>query len=254
MRSKISTFASTAMPMVNTTPAMPGNVNVVPTEHMTPSRMMMLVMSATSATITAYTAGAGGDSIVFTFGTNGATASVASTPAVAVQADPSQDFLIASSVLNNFTSPSSIAVGSTAVPFKLIGAGNLAGATVTLSAGTATVTQVTPNAIFGTITIPSTVTGPFPLLVTATVTNTTSWRSETFTIDDTVVNSGSTTTSTAAAGSSPQNASFGTQIGLNQLLATDDAYAGKGYTVAVIDTGIDYNNPDLGGGWGKRRK
>jgi subtilisin family serine protease len=88
--------------------------------------------------------------------------------------------------------------------------------------------------------------------VLPTVTNTTSWRSETFSIDDTVVNSGSTAASTAAAGSSPQNASFGAQIGLNQLLETDDAYAGKGYTVAVIDTGIDYNNPDLGGGWGKR--
>jgi hypothetical protein len=125
-------------------------------------------VSATSATITAYTAGVGGDSIVFTFG---AADSVASSPAVAVQADPEQAFLIASSALNNFTSPSSIAVGSTAVPFKLIGSGYLAGATVTLSAGTATVTSVTPNAIFGTITIPSTVTGTFPLLDTATVTN-----------------------------------------------------------------------------------
>ena len=34
------------MPMVSTTPAMPGSVNVVPTEHMTPSKMMMFVMSA----------------------------------------------------------------------------------------------------------------------------------------------------------------------------------------------------------------
>lgn len=29
-------------------------------------------------------------------------------------------------------------------------------------------------------------------------------------------------------------------------------YTGAGYSVAVIDTGIDYNNPYLGGGWGKR--
>ena len=29
-------------------------------------------------------------------------------------------------------------------------------------------------------------------------------------------------------------------------------YRGSGYSVAVIDTGIDYNNPALGGGWGKR--
>ena len=38
------------MPMVNTTPAMPGNVSVVPSEHMTPSRMMMFSISATLAT------------------------------------------------------------------------------------------------------------------------------------------------------------------------------------------------------------
>ena len=30
------------------------------------------------------------------------------------------------------------------------------------------------------------------------------------------------------------------------------SYRGTGYTVAVIDTGIDYNNPYLGGGWGNR--
>jgi subtilisin family serine protease len=29
-------------------------------------------------------------------------------------------------------------------------------------------------------------------------------------------------------------------------------YRGNGYSVAVLDTGIDYNNPDLGGGWGHR--
>jgi subtilisin family serine protease len=86
---------------------------------------------------------------------------------------------------------------------------------------------------------------------TATVTNTTSWRNETFHIDDTVVSSGSTG-STTSSSSAPQNASFGKQIGLNQLLAADDSYTGTGYTVAVIDTGIDYNNTDLGGGWGKR--
>ena len=52
----------------------------------------------------------------------------------------------------------------------------------------------------------------------------------------------------------PQNASFGNQIGLNQPARGfgNPATASAGYTVAVIDTGIDYNNPDLGGGWGKR--
>ena len=57
---------------------------------------------------------------------------------------------------------------------------------------------------------------------------------------------------TASASSTPQNLSFGSQIGLNQLLASDSPYDGSGYTVAVIDTGIDYNNPALGGGWGNR--
>ena len=84
-----------------------------------------------------------------------------------------------------------------------------------------------------------------------TVTNTTSWRSETFSINDTVVGSGQTG-SVSSFSATPQNASFGTQIGLNQLLAGDDSYTGTNYTVAVIDTGIDYNNPALGGGWGKR--
>ena len=37
------------MPTVSTTPAMPGSVSVVPMEHMTPSRMMMFVTSATFA-------------------------------------------------------------------------------------------------------------------------------------------------------------------------------------------------------------
>ena len=89
------------------------------------------------------------------------------------------------------------------------------------------------------------------LVPTATVTNTTSWRNETFSIDDTVVNSAAPGP-VGAFSAVPQNASFGNQIGLNQLLASGNPATGAGYTVAVIDTGIDYNNPDLGGGWGKR--
>jgi subtilisin family serine protease len=54
-----------------------------------------------------------------------------------------------------------------------------------------------------------------------------------------------------AASTTATNASFGSQIGLNSVLA-DGKVSGKGYAVAVIDTGIDYNNPALGGGWGKR--
>ena len=40
-------------------------------------------------------------------------------------------------------------------------------------------------------------------------------------------------------------------IGLPQVFASTD-YRGSGYSVAIIDTGIDYNHPDLGGGWGNR--
>jgi hypothetical protein len=122
-------------------------------------------VSATSATITGYTAGVGGDTIVFTVGT---ATSTAVTPAVTVQADPVNSFLISSSIWTNFTSLTTISVGSTAVPFHIVGTGYLAGATVTLSIGTATVTEVTPNAIFGTITIPSTATAGTD---TVTVTN-----------------------------------------------------------------------------------
>ena len=41
------------MPTVSTMPAMPGNVSVVPMEHITPSRMMMFEISATFATMPA---------------------------------------------------------------------------------------------------------------------------------------------------------------------------------------------------------
>jgi hypothetical protein len=126
-------------------------------------------VSATSATITGYPTAAGGYSDVFTFGTS---TSTAFTPSVLNQTDPVNSYLVSGSVLNNFDLPATIAVGSTTVPFHIVGTGYLAGATVTLTAGTATVTEVTPNAIFGTVTIPSTVTGPFPLIDTATVTNT----------------------------------------------------------------------------------
>jgi hypothetical protein len=127
--------------------------------------------TATSATITAfnytgYGANSGGDSLVFTFGT---ASSVASAPAVVVQTDPVNTAMISSSIWLDFTAPTEISIGSTAVPFYINGSGYLPGATVTLSQGTATVTQVTPNQIFGTITIPATATAG---LANATVTNT----------------------------------------------------------------------------------
>lgn len=41
-------------------------------------------------------------------------------------------------------------------------------------------------------------------------------------------------------------------IGLNQVRQQFPSYTGAGYSVAVIDTGINYNHPALGGGWGQR--
>ena len=119
--------------------------------------------SATAGSITGYSTGiAAGDTVVFTVGSTTATAN---TPAVTIQADPVSTYIVTSSVLSGFTktvADEEIAVGSTAVPFHIVGAGFLANATVTLSsttsggvAGTATVTSVTPNGIFGTITVPA---------------------------------------------------------------------------------------------------
>ena len=49
MRSKISTFESTPMPIVSTKPAMPGSVIVAPKYAISPSRMTRLKTSATIA-------------------------------------------------------------------------------------------------------------------------------------------------------------------------------------------------------------
>jgi hypothetical protein len=40
-------------------------------------------------------------------------------------------------------------------------------------------------------------------------------------------------------------------IGLDAVQA-NYPYRGDGYSVAILDTGINYNDPNLGGGWGKR--
>jgi len=118
------------------------------------------VTSATSATITAYSTGIPtGDSVTFTFGLS--TSVATTTPPISVQANPFETFIVSSSVLDNFTPAGHIAQGSTAVPFHIVGGNFLPGATVTLTAdggthgsvGTATITSVTPNAIFGTVSI-----------------------------------------------------------------------------------------------------
>ena len=49
MRSKISTFESTPMPIVSTKPAMPGSVITAPMYAIRPSRMTRLKTSATTA-------------------------------------------------------------------------------------------------------------------------------------------------------------------------------------------------------------
>jgi len=75
------------------------------------------------------------------------------------------------------------------------------------------------------------------------------WRNERFYVDDAVVAAPALLDTVTASGLS--NQSFGSLIGLDQVFATS-TLRGAGYSVAVIDTGIDYNNPNLGGGWGKR--
>ncbi len=123
-------------------------------------------VSATTIDITAfnyagYSSSSGGDSVVFTVGTATATAN---TAAVAIVTDPVPSFMINGAVLNNFTADGNIAAGSSAVPFYIIGAGYSAGATVTFATvapaggtpGTATVTSVTPNGVYGTVSVPAT--------------------------------------------------------------------------------------------------
>jgi hypothetical protein len=123
-------------------------------------------VSATTIDITglAYTgfATGGGDSVVFTVGTSTATAN--SAP-VAVVTDPVPSFMKNGAVLNNWTVDGNIAANSSAVPFYIIGAGFSAGATVTFAnvptagtAGTATITSVTPNGVYGTVSVPATAT------------------------------------------------------------------------------------------------
>jgi hypothetical protein len=128
----------------------------------------------TSLTYPTYTINSGGDSLVFTVGTATATAN---SPAVLVVTNPAPTFMVNGGVLNNFTADGSIAANSTGVPFYIIGAGYSAGATVSFAtvsnsanAGTATITSVTPNAVYGTVAVPA---QPGVTLgqATATVTN-----------------------------------------------------------------------------------
>ncbi len=84
------------------------------------------------------------------------------------------------------------------------------------------------------------------------------WRAQQYTIGDAVLSSDLiqrndpiqvVTTSGAGVQATPANASFGSLIGLPTVF-TSTSYRGTGYSVAVIDTGIDYTHLDLGGGFG----
>jgi subtilisin family serine protease len=48
----------------------------------------------------------------------------------------------------------------------------------------------------------------------------------------------------------PATTDYRSVIGLNSVLSQYPAYNGAGYSVAILDTGIDYNDTDLGGGSG----
>src|SRR5262249_24984699 len=82
------------------------------------------------------------------------------------------------------------------------------------------------------------------------------WRAERFTLNDEITNAASQTSVATGAlfSTGGVNASYingGPLIGLDKVAASYP-YPGDGYSVAVIDTGIDYTHPALGGGWGKR--
>jgi subtilisin family serine protease len=78
----------------------------------------------------------------------------------------------------------------------------------------------------------------------------TAWRSQTFSIEQTAV-ANPPSAPQLQANDAGQGEGFGQDINLPQVVA-NYPFRGHGYSVAVIDTGIDYNNPALGGGWGRR--
>lgn len=78
------------------------------------------------------------------------------------------------------------------------------------------------------------------------------WQKLTFRVDD-AIKATITPPVEAMATGVPQNASFGAVIGLPSVFS-NTTYRGTGYSVAVIDTGIDYRNSVLGGGFGAGRR
>ncbi len=88
-------------------------------------------------------------------------------------------------------------------------------------------------------------------LVPATTTSSLypAWAQETFSINDAKVAAVNVPVGPMGMASVPTNASFGSMIGLPSVFA-NTPYRGQGESVAVIDTGIDYMDPALGGGFG----
>src|SRR5438309_9692999 len=76
------------------------------------------------------------------------------------------------------------------------------------------------------------------------------WRAQRFTLNDQVT-TGAINKVFAAGDVNASLINGGPLIGLDRSFA-GYPYRGDGYTVAVIDTGIDYTHAALGGGWGKR--
>ncbi len=119
--------------------------------------------SATSVTITdssTYSAG----SVEYEFGDSWNTWQVV-TPAIQVINAPVPNFFVFGNDLSiNF----GVAGGSTNAPFKLVGSGFLPGTTLSIPAadGTITTTLVTPNAIFGTVSVGDLNEGDYPVTVT----------------------------------------------------------------------------------------
>ena len=119
-------------------------------------------VSATSVTVTDGGGYFPGNVVYLIISDTGTDYWLANTPPISVIPAPVASF---------FSTGGTVAEGSTSAPFKLVGSGFLPGTTASIPAadGSVTVSLVTPNAIFGTVTINQTgVTLP----VTLTVKNT----------------------------------------------------------------------------------
>ena len=77
------------------------------------------------------------------------------------------------------------------------------------------------------------------------------WREQTFTVDPIVSPEQDAIDFGQEGGVELFSEQSTDLIGLPDVFASTD-YRGSGYSVAILDTGIDYNHGNLGGGWGNR--